>query len=91
MTALPTIHLNGSGAENLREEYTAALNALHYAREALVHTTLNMRDFYPQGDEGYIAARKERTEAFRKLQEIEEYLADWVVHCHNHIERRTAA
>ena len=72
MTALPTIHLNGSGAENLREEYTAALNALQYAREALVHATLNMRDFYPQGDEAYIQAREERTEAFRKIQEIED-------------------
>lgn len=91
MTALPTIHLNGSGAENLREEYTAALNALHYARTALVHATLNMRDFYPQGDEAYIQAREERTEAFRKIQEIEEYLTDWVIHCHDHIRVRNAA
>lgn len=91
MTTLPTIHLNGSGAENLREEYTAALNALHHARNALVHSTLNMRDFYPQGDEAYINAREERTNAFRKLQEVEEYLTDWVIHCHDHIDRRTAA
>ena len=91
MTTLPTIHLNGSGAENLCEEYTAALNALQYAREALVHATLNMRDFYPQGDGAYAMAREERTNAFLKLQEVEEYLAAWVIHCHEHLARRNAA
>lgn len=84
MTALPTIHLNGSGIDNLSEEYTAALNALHYAREALVHTTLHMRDFYPQADDSYIQARAERSEAFAHLQAVEEYLTDWVAHCRLH-------
>jgi hypothetical protein len=50
-----------------------------------------MRDFYPQGDEAYINAREERTNAFLKLQEVEEYLTDWVIHCHDHIDRRNAA
>jgi len=91
MTALPTIHFNGSGIDNLSEEYTAALNALHYAREALVHSTLHMRDFYPQGDEAYIQAREERTEVFRKYQEIEQYLTDWVHHLYQQRQLRIVA
>jgi hypothetical protein len=50
-----------------------------------------MRDFYPQGDGAYAMAREERTNAFLKLQEVEEYLTDWVIHCHDHIDRRNAA
>ena len=91
MTTLPTLHLNGSGEENLYQEYQAALNALHYAREALVHATLHMRDFYPQGDGAYITAREERTAAFQHLEAVESYLTDWVFHCSDHLYRSKAS
>lgn len=85
MTTLPTIHLNGTGAKSLLHEYKAALKAIYAARQALVDATLNMRDFYPQGDAAYIDARAERTEALNNLRKVEEYLTDWAVHCANHV------
>ena len=86
MTTLPTIHLNGSGAENLYQEYRAAWNELRAAREALVHATCNARDFYPQGDDAFRKAREERSEVFLHLQKVEEYLSEWVMHTANYIK-----
>ncbi len=86
MTTLPTIHLNGSGADNLYQEYKAAWNSVRATREALVHATCNARDFYPQGDSAFSKAREERSEAFLHLQQVEEYLASWLMHLSDYIE-----
>lgn len=86
MTTLPTIHLNGTGADNLYQEYKAAWNSVKAAREALVHATCNARDFYPQGDDAFQRAREERSEAFLHLHQVEEYLTSWLMHLTDHIE-----
>lgn len=80
MTTLPTIHLNGTGASTLMEEYWAAAKAITAATEALAQATCNARDFYPQGDATWSSARAEREEAFTKLREVHAYLMDWATH-----------
>lgn len=40
---VPSIHLNGTGATTLRDEYAAAYEALDKAVEAFVSTTCNAR------------------------------------------------
>lgn len=85
MTALPTIHLNGTGARNLFDEYRAAMKAVRAAGDALTSATCNARDFYPQGDAAWAQARDERADAFRKLTEVEQYLAAWAEHAANHL------
>jgi hypothetical protein len=80
MTTLPTIHLNGTGAESLFYEYHDAWQALKKARIALAETTCNARDFYPQGDEAWHQARFERAEALAKLDDAIGFAEAWVEH-----------
>ena len=80
MTTLPTIHLNGTGADTLQQEYRAVRKAVDAAATALVHATCNARDFYPQEPGAWQRARDERAEAFRLLQLVSEYAERWEVH-----------
>ena len=75
---LPTIHLNGTGAKSLADEYHAVCRAIDRASDALASATCNARDFYPQGPGAYEQARKERREAFRKLGEVQAYAQAWM-------------
>lgn len=83
MTTLPTIHLNGTGAESLFYEYNNAWRALKAARAALAETTCNARDFYPQGDGIWQDARFERAEALSNLDDVISFVEAWVEHTNN--------
>lgn len=80
---LPTLHLNGTGAANLRREYYAVLKALDNASDALAQATCHPRDFYPQGDGAWEQARAERDKAFENLREVQEYVEQWLTHIHD--------
>jgi hypothetical protein len=84
MTTLPTIHLNGTSADNLFEEYRAVRKAVNAARELLVAATCNQRDFYPQGSDTWQQARIERDEALRMLQRVSEYAEAWEERASDH-------
>jgi hypothetical protein len=71
---VPTIHLNGTGATTLRDEYMAAYDAIDKAVDALAAATCNARDFYPQGADAYYKARDERADAFDKLRQVQHYV-----------------
>ena len=77
---LPTIHLNGTGADNLKREYRAARKAIGAAVDALAAATCNARDFYPQEPGAWQRARDERAEAFRLLQVVSDYAEHWEMH-----------
>lgn len=70
---VPTIHLNGTGATTLYKEYRAAYRAIDKAIDALCDTTLNGRDFYPQGADAFYRARDERQVAIEKLRNARQY------------------
>ena len=78
MTSLPTIHLNGTGARSLADEYRAFWPALDKAAAALQNATCNARDFYPQEPGAYERACKERQEAFRNLARLQVYAEAWM-------------
>jgi hypothetical protein len=84
MTALPTIHINGTGAETLRAEYQSLFEALQAAEARLLAATCNGRDFYPQGPGAYYVARDERKRLLAKLWEIMDYAAAWHDHASAH-------
>ncbi len=75
---LPTIHLNGTGAKSLADEYHAVYKAVSQVFAAMTLATCNARDFYPQGDDAYKQARKERDEVLMKLKEVQDYAEDWM-------------
>jgi hypothetical protein len=76
MTAIPTVHLNGTSGADLKREYLSAYEAIDNAIEALAGATLNARDFYPQGADAYSQARAERDAAFAKLREAQVYIEE---------------
>ena len=90
-TTLPTIHLNGTGAQNLEEEYRAVRRAVSAAGDALQAATCNARDFYPQEPGAWQRARAERTEAFRLLQQVSDYAEQWEEHAADHRRSRARA
>jgi hypothetical protein len=81
---LPTIHINGTGAETLRAEYQSLSEALQAAEDRLLAATCNGRDFYPQGTDAYCSARFERSEMLAKLREIMDYANAWRDHASAH-------
>jgi hypothetical protein len=83
--ALPTIHLNGTGAKSLADEYHAVCQTLDGASDALAAATCNARDFYPQGDAAWQQARDERAEMFRKLAEVQAYAEAWMARAGDHL------
>jgi hypothetical protein len=80
MTALPTIHLNGTGADTLRKEYMRVSRAVAAAADTLAAATCNARDFYPQDAAAWQQAQAERTEMFNLLKRVEDYAAEWALH-----------
>ncbi len=56
---LPSIHLNGTSAEQLLEQACEAGNAVRAAIVALEAAGPNARDYYPQGDDAFTRARAE--------------------------------
>jgi CHASE3 domain sensor protein len=73
---LPVIHLNGTGAESLYEEYSTARKAVSQAMDELVQATCHPRDFYLV-EGSWDKARQERSEMLQKLNEVCSYLEQW--------------
>jgi hypothetical protein len=88
---LPTIHLNGTGADSLEREYRAVRRAIAAAADALQAATCNQRDFYPQQRCNWDRAQVERLEAFRLLQQVSDYAEQWEAHAAKHRRCRNAA
>ena len=83
--ALPRIHLNGTGADSLYQEYNAFYLALDAAANALVAATCNPRDFSILGPDTWPQASIEREEAFQKLEELQRYAEAWMERASDHL------
>lgn len=80
---LPTIHLNGTSAKDLKAEYDAAADALVAFREAWQRITCNPRDYYVQGPDAYPKARDERDQIACHIVAIVDYLDEIREHLHS--------
>jgi hypothetical protein len=80
MTTLPTIHINGTSAKSLQDEYHNARKAITVALDTLVSATCNQRDFYPQEPGAWEQARAERQKMLQMLREVQEYAEMWEAH-----------
>lgn len=71
---LPTIHLNGSSAEVLQNQYESALNAVAEALGALYNASPNARDYYVQGEDVFGKASREHRARIAKIEEVRDEL-----------------
>jgi len=76
----PVVHLNGSGFENLKNQYHAAYVAIQEAEEVLRGSAPHSRDFYvlENGPERFAAASAEHVERLTKLRIIQDELVQLV-------------
>ena len=84
----PTIHLNGSSPERLRDGYRNARRALHKAMEAINEAAPNGRDYYPQGENAFNVAAKEHYERVARLKETLEELNALEEHVQDQMDAR---
>lgn len=73
---VPTVHLNGSPAVNLRDDLAVAIGAMRDAQRRMVEAAPNGRDYYVQGNDAarLVMAQHERRcmDLNRILTELEE-------------------
>lgn len=67
---LPVVHLNGTSAESLSEQFRAAKTALEYALEACSKAAPHGRDYYPSGSGSYTRATKQYIARQQKLVDV---------------------
>jgi len=70
MPMIPTVHMNGSSGEVLRDQWTAAWRALDGAISALCDAGPNARDYYVQGTDAPIAAQREHEARVKMLRQM---------------------
>jgi hypothetical protein len=71
----PTVHLNGTAADDLANQLADALSALQEAQAKLALAAPNGRDYYPQGPAASQAAYTQHAARHNALQGVANELA----------------
>jgi hypothetical protein len=66
----PTVHMNGSGVENLMKDYLKSLTTLRLAIETLCNAAPHPRDYYVRGEEAIHAAKKQHHARVQAVQDV---------------------
>ena len=77
----PTIHLNGTKAEDLRQLYLDAYHAVEAAIDAVRKANPNGRDYYPVGPQALTSAIEQQSARLQKLNGISAELMELCQHC----------
>ena len=85
-TILPTIHLNGSSAKSLTDDYSRARRAVQEASIALMSVDFNARDYYVQGPSAWTEAVKQRHDLYQHLSDVFDALHEHELHCSKFIK-----
>lgn len=72
----PSIHLNGTSSQELREVHEKAAHALQAALNALQECYPNGRDYYPQGNSAYADARAQHDTACKAVVAVRDEVMD---------------
>lgn len=83
---LPTIHLNGTSAKSLTEDYTQARRAIQEAMNALQAVDFNARDYYVQGPAAWTAAVQQRHDVYEHLSAAFNAMHEHETHCSQFIK-----
>ena len=76
----PTIHLNGTSAQSLANQYGHARQKVREALEALQHIETHGRDYYVQGPRAYHLAAEEHSKRYLALSAILDELLEIEIH-----------
>lgn len=82
----PTIHLNGSNAEELFNGYQEAVEKLREALDAAAKTGPHGRDYYPQGESSIRAALADHRIRLATLEQVKGELEELASHCFQFIK-----
>ena len=77
----PTIHLNGTNAQDLCDGYMEALEAVRVAHARLAATAPHGRDYYVQSPGAIQTAITEHTRRLALLELVQEDLNQLMIHC----------
>lgn len=77
---LPTIHMNGTSPEALRDDYAEAAEAVRDALRRVQKIEFNGRDYYPV-EGSFQKAQGEHVARLKLLQIIADELMEIAVHC----------
>jgi len=86
----PTVHLNGTSPEMLRDGYLSAREACQEAEKRLFALEFNARDYYPQGADKWAQARDEYAARLAKIHSVSEELYEIAARCQDAIDAREA-
>jgi hypothetical protein len=76
MTVAPTVHFNGTTASDLIAQLREAYAAIGVASKTLQRAAPHGRDYYPQGDHAFAAARDAHLLRIAKLESVREELLE---------------
>jgi len=83
----PTIHLNGTSAEDLLQGYRDAAAAVADATTAIGKIEFNARDYYPV-EGSWQSARAEMDARLRALAALHAELMEIAIHCSDAVAER---
>lgn len=84
----PTIHLNGTSGDTLRDQYLDAAAALDRAIEVMQDAAPNARDYYPQGADAFREALLEHSERLVLIRRVMNDLDLLAEQVQNQIDQR---
>lgn len=77
---VPTVHLNGTPGESLRDELQEALDAVRNASGRLVAASPNGRDYYPQEAGATVRVQEQHGARLRHLDNVRLELEEMLEH-----------
>ncbi len=81
----PTIHKNGTSAENLMHGYEVAARRIREAMDALEWANPNARDYYTQGPDAINKAIEEQRTRIVRLKDSLKEIEDLMEHVADHM------
>lgn len=86
---LPTIHMNGTCPDQLRDDNLKARTAIEDAIDTIAKMEFNSRDYYPVSG-SWEKAKSERLEHVHNLRAASEYFLAIAKHAQNKLNEREA-
>lgn len=84
----PTIHLNGTSADELLKNYRAAYNAILNAQAALQQTAPHGRDYYVQSGDSIAVAISQHVSRVQRLETVRREIEELAIHVSDHVTTR---